>query len=53
VLEVFIGRVSAETEIADLDIPEMGQLGYPEFVLREESRDLHPCSARIRNNLHA
>ena len=37
-LEVIVGqRVSAETEIAGLDIPEMGQLGYPEFVFREES----------------
>ena len=36
-LEFFVGqRVSAETEIAGLDIPEMGQLGYPEFVFREE-----------------
>jgi Amt family ammonium transporter len=33
-VEFFIGhRVSAETELAGLDIPEMGQLGYPEFVL--------------------
>src|SRR5947199_1341330 len=31
VLEYFVGqRVSAETELAGLDIPEMGQLGYPE-----------------------
>jgi len=30
-------RVSAETEIAGLDIPEMGQLGYPEFVFRDEA----------------
>jgi len=38
VLEFFIGhRVSAETEIAGLDIPEMGQLGYPEFVFRPEA----------------
>lgn len=37
ILEVFIGqRVSAETELAGLDIPEMGQLGYPEFVFRPE-----------------
>jgi Amt family ammonium transporter len=36
-LEVFLGhRVSAESELAGLDIPEMGQLGYPEFVFREE-----------------
>ena len=38
VLEVIIGqRVSAETEMAGLDIPEMGQLGYPEFVFKEEA----------------
>jgi Amt family ammonium transporter len=37
VLDIFLGqRVSAETEIAGLDIPEMGQLGYPEFVFRPE-----------------
>ena len=37
VLEYFVGqRVSVETEIAGLDIPEMGQLGYPEFVLKPE-----------------
>jgi Amt family ammonium transporter len=36
-IEFFIGhRVSAETELAGLDIPEMGQLGYPEFVLHPE-----------------
>jgi ammonium transporter, Amt family len=36
-LEIFVGhRVSAETEMAGLDIPEMGQLGYPEFVFRKE-----------------
>ena len=34
IVEFFIGhRVSAETELAGLDLPEMGQLGYPEFVL--------------------
>jgi Amt family ammonium transporter len=38
VLEFFLGhRVSAETEVAGLDIPEMGQLGYPEFVFRQEA----------------
>ena len=26
-------RVSAETEIEGLDIPEMGALAYPDFVL--------------------
>ena len=36
-LEFFIGhRVSAESELNGLDIPEMGQLGYPEFVFRPE-----------------
>ena len=37
VLEYVIGhRVSAESELNGLDIPEMGQLGYPEFVFRAE-----------------
>ena len=37
VLEFFIGqRVSIETEVEGLDLPEMGQLGYPEFVLKPE-----------------
>src|SRR6201997_166556 len=37
VLDIFIGhRVSAETEVAGLDLPEMGQLGYPEFVFAPE-----------------
>jgi Amt family ammonium transporter len=37
VIEFFVGqRVSVETELAGLDMPEMGQLGYPEFVLRPE-----------------
>jgi len=37
VLDILVGqRVSAETEIAGLDIPEMGQLGYPEFVFSAE-----------------
>ena len=36
-LDIILGqRVSAATEIAGLDIPEMGQLGYPEFVFRAE-----------------
>jgi|SRR5665213_1545906 len=36
-LEFFMGqRVSVETELAGLDLPEMGQLGYPEFVFRPE-----------------
>lgn len=37
VLDVIIGqRVSAESEVAGLDLPEMGQLGYPEFVFAPE-----------------
>jgi Amt family ammonium transporter len=37
VLEIFIGhRVSVDTEVKGLDIPEMGQLGYPEFVFAPE-----------------
>jgi Amt family ammonium transporter len=30
-------RVSAETELAGLDLPEMGALGYPDFVLSSHS----------------
>ncbi|HTV56076.1 MAG TPA: ammonium transporter [Terriglobia bacterium] len=38
-VDYFIGqRVSAESELAGLDIPEMGALGYPEFVLRTIGR---------------
>ena len=37
VLDIFLGqRVSIATEVAGLDLPEMGQLGYPEFVFRPE-----------------
>jgi len=37
ILDILMGqRVSAATEIAGLDIPEMGQLGYPEFVFKPE-----------------
>ena len=37
VLDIFLGhRVSAESEVAGLDLPEMGQLGYPEFVFTPE-----------------
>ncbi|HEY1580233.1 MAG TPA: ammonium transporter [Terracidiphilus sp.] len=37
VLDIFLGhRVSAKTEVAGLDLPEMGQLGYPEFVFAAE-----------------
>ncbi len=37
VLDILVGqRVSIETEVAGLDLPEMGQLGYPEFVFQPE-----------------
>jgi Amt family ammonium transporter len=37
VLDLFLGqRVSIESEVEGLDLPEMGQLGYPEFLLRPE-----------------
>src|SRR5882757_6912967 len=37
ILDIVLGqRVSIETEVAGLDIPEMGQLGYPEFVFKPE-----------------
>jgi ammonium transporter, Amt family len=33
-LDVVVGnRVSAEVELAGLDVPEVGVLGYPDFVL--------------------
>jgi len=31
-------RVSAETELAGLDIPEMGVLGYPDFSLKDSAK---------------
>ena len=37
VIDVIVGqRVSAADELEGLDIPEMGALCYPEFVLKEE-----------------
>jgi len=37
ILEAVWGhRVTPEVELQGLDIPEMGALGYPEFVLKEE-----------------
>ncbi len=37
VLDITIGhRVSIESEVAGLDLPEMGQLGYPEFIFKAE-----------------
>jgi Amt family ammonium transporter len=39
ILEVVWGhRVSAKVELEGLDIPEMGALGYPEFVLKPEAQ---------------
>jgi len=41
VLDIFLGhRVSAESEVGGLDLPEMGQLGYPEFVFTPEPATL-------------
>jgi ammonium transporter, Amt family len=41
-VDVFIGqRVSPESELEGLDIPEMGAIGYPEFVLKVQ-RDHAP-----------
>ena len=35
VIDLFVGqRVGAKTEMEGLDLPEMGALGYPEFVLK-------------------
>jgi Amt family ammonium transporter len=33
-------RVTAKAELEGLDIPEMGALGYPEFVLKPEDATL-------------
>lgn len=45
VLDIFLGhRVSAESEVAGLDLPEMGQLGYPEFVFASEPEILRPAA---------
>jgi Amt family ammonium transporter len=43
ILDLVLGqRVSIETELAGLDLPEMGQLGYPEFVFQLEPEYLRP-----------
>lgn len=45
ILDIILGqRVSAETEIAGLDLPEMGQLGYPEFVFAPEPEFLRAAA---------
>ncbi len=47
-LDALMGqRVSAETEIEGLDLPEMGQLGFPEFVFRPEPEFLTPPVASV------
>jgi len=39
IIEVLIGnRVSAETEMGGLDLPETGILAYPDFVLAKGER---------------
>jgi len=36
-------RVSAETEMAGLDMPEMGGMGYPDFTLSSHTTDRSPA----------
>jgi Amt family ammonium transporter len=37
-IDWFVGqRVSAKSELAGLDLPEMGAVAYPDFVLRAEA----------------
>jgi ammonium transporter, Amt family len=46
ILDIFIGqRVSVETEVEGLDLPEMGQLGYPEFVFTAEPEYMKAAEA--------
>jgi ammonium transporter, Amt family len=48
VLDIFLGqRVSAESEVEGLDLPEMGQLGYPEFVFRPEAAIFTPAATAV------
>jgi Amt family ammonium transporter len=40
-IDLFVGqRVSARAELEGLDIPEMGALGYPEFVIHAEAASI-------------
>ena len=49
ILDIILGqRVSIETEVAGLDLPEMGQLGYPEFVFRPEPDFIQAADAGCR-----
>jgi Amt family ammonium transporter len=46
-LDALMGqRVSAEAEVEGLDLPEMGQLGYPEFVFQPEPSFLTMAEAQ-------
>ena len=52
VLEFFLGhRVSAESEVAGLDLPEMGQLGYPEFLFAKEPDIFVTSSTGVRGRI--
>jgi Amt family ammonium transporter len=47
-VEVTIGnRVPADVELQGLDLPEMGALGYPDFVLSPESEGTSPVPAKV------
>ena len=42
IIHALVGqRVSAKTELEGLDLPEMGQLGYPEFELKANPAGAH------------
>jgi Amt family ammonium transporter len=42
IVDVLVGqRTSATAELRGLDIPEMGALGYPEFVLKSQGSGAH------------
>jgi ammonium transporter, Amt family len=47
-VEVTIGnRVPADVELQGLDLPEMGALGYPDFVLSPESEGTSPVPEKV------
>jgi ammonium transporter len=49
VLDKVMGlRVSAEAEIAGLDIPEMGMLAYPDFELQKPKMEMFPSASAIK-----
>lgn len=48
ILDIVMGqRVSLESEVEGLDLPEMVQLGYPEFVFRPEPSYLTVAKASV------